>query len=126
MVEQTSTDFPPKTVTLSSGQVMPTVGLGTDKLIDPEKHPQVFYDAMVQGGYRLLDCATVYKNEQIVGEAISKVIKDGKVAREDLFVITKLWMDDLSDPERALKESLAKLQVDYVDCYLLHWPASFF
>ena len=57
----------PRTVTLSNGKVMPTIGLGTDKLIDPERHPQVFYDAIKTGGYRLLDCAKMYKNEELVG-----------------------------------------------------------
>ena len=105
---------------------MPTVGLGTDKLIDTLIHPKVIYDAIVEGGYRLLDCATVYKNEELVGQAIDKAIKENKVTREDLFIITKLDMNDFADPERALKESLTKLKVDYVDTYLIHWPAAFF
>ena len=115
-----------KTITLHTGQQMPTIGLGTDKLCDPQKHPQVFYDAIVQGGYRLLDCAAIYTNEALVGQAINRVVTEGFVQREELFVVTKLWMDKFSDPEAALRESLAKLQISYVDCYMVHWPAGFF
>ena len=57
----------PRTVILSNGLLMPTIGLGTDKLVDPERHPQVFYEAIKTGGYRLLDCATIYTNEALVG-----------------------------------------------------------
>lgn len=119
-------DSVPRTVTLSSGQVMPTLGLGTYSLTDPEKHSQVIYDSIVKSGYRLLDCATCYKNEALVGESLKRAISDGSVAREDMFVVTKLWMTDFKDPETALRTSLAKLQLEYVDLYLIHWPAGFF
>lgn len=78
---------------------MPTIGLGTDKLIDESRHPQVFYEAITQGGYRLLDCAKIYTNEALVGQAIERVVSEGAVPREDLFVMTKLWMDDFANPE---------------------------
>ena len=65
-------DLLPRTVTLSTGQVMPTCGLGTFGLKDAEKHPQVIYDAIVQCGYRLIDAATVYSNEELVGQAINR------------------------------------------------------
>ena len=76
----------------------------------------------------MLDCATIYTNEALVGQAINRVVteSDSGVAREDLFVITKLWMDMFKDPEAALRASLEKLQVSYVDCYMIHWPAGFF
>ena len=104
---------------------MPTLGLGTFSLKDPEKHPQVIYDAIVTSGYRLLDCATRYANEEIVGQSLKRALTEGAVAREDMFVVTKLWMSDFKDPEAALRTSLAKLKVEYVDLYLIHWPAGF-
>ena len=115
-----------RTVTLSTGQSMPTLGLGTYCLTDESKHPQVIYDAIVQCGYRLLDCATFYANEALVGQALKRAITDGAVRREDMFVVTKLWMNDFKDPETALRTSLEKLQLEYVDCYMIHWPAGFF
>ena len=118
-------DILPRTMTLSTGQVIPTCGLGTFGLKDEEKHPQVIYDAIVQCGYRLLDAATIYRNEELVGQAINRAITDGSVRREELFVVTKLWMDDFHDPETALRTSLSKLQIEYIDCYLIHWPAGF-
>ena len=105
---------------------MPTIGLGTDKLVDPERHPQVFFDAIVQGGYRLLDCAKIYTNEALVGQAIERSITEQKVGRDELFVMTKIWMDEFNDPEAALRSSLTKLKCEYVDCYMIHWPAGYF
>jgi len=105
---------------------MPTLGFGTDKLCDAERHPQVFFDAITKAGYRLFDCAAIYTNEALVGEALERVISENHVARSELFIVTKLWMDSFKDPEGALRASLAKLKVEYVDCYMVHWPAGFF
>ena len=96
---------------------MPAIGLGTDKLLDAERHPQVFYDAVKTIGYRLLDCAAIYTNEALVGQAIQRLVSEqsnaaeggDSVGRSDLFVITKLWMDSFADPEAALRASMAKL-----------------
>ena len=68
----------------------------------------------------------MYKNEELVGQAMQRSFSEGGLAREDLFVVTKLWMTDFKDPEAALRTSLAKLQLSYVDCYMIHWPAGFF
>ena len=68
----------------------------------------------------------MYKNEELVGQAIKRSLDEGVVTREDLFVVTKLWPSDFKDPETALRTSLSKLQVEQVDCYLIHWPAGFF
>ena len=84
------------------------------------------YDAIVQCGYRLLDCATYYKNEELVGQAIQRSFTEGGLTRDDLFIVTKLWMTDFKDPEAALRLSLSKLQLTHVDCYLIHWPAGYF
>ena len=62
----------------------------------------------------------------MVGTAMQRAISEGAVTREDLFIVTKLWMTDFKDPETALRTSMTKLQVDYVDMYLIHWPAGFF
>ena len=67
------------------------------------------YDAIVQCGYRFLDCATMYKNEELVGQAMQRSFSEGGLVREDLFIVTKLWMTDFKDPEAALRTSLAKL-----------------
>lgn len=73
----------------------------------------------------MLDCATMYKNEELVGEAVERAISEGHVTREEIFIVTKLWMTDFHDPEAALRLSLQKLRTSYVDLYLIHWPAGF-
>ena len=88
---------------------MPTLGLGTYALWDEQKHPQVIYEAIVNGGYRLLDCATMYGNEQLVGQSMKRAITEGHVRREDLFVVTKVYVTDFKDPAAALRLSLQKL-----------------
>ena len=93
---------------------------------EPEKHSQLIYDAIVTGGYRMIDTATYYDNEAIVGDAIQRAINDGHVTRGDIFIVTKLWMTDFHDPEAAIRLSLQKLKTDYVDLYLIHWPTGFF
>ena len=101
---------------------MPTTGFGTCHLNDVD----TFYNAITVAGYRLLDTAHMYKNEENVGHAINRAVTEGGVPREDFFVITKLWMDSFKDPEAACRASMAKLQVEYLDCYMIHWPAGFF
>ena len=66
----------------------------------------------------------MYKNEHIVGEAIKIVLDDENtpLKREDLFILTKVWIDEVEDVEAAMKRSLARLGLDYVDLYLMHWP----
>jgi len=118
-------DTLPRTVTLSTGQIVSTLGLGTYALKDETKHPQVIYDAIVQCGYRFLDCAKIYNNEALVGQALTRAITEGGVSREDMFVVTKLWMGDFKNPEAALRASLENLQLEYIDCYMIHWPAGF-
>lgn len=69
-------------------------------------------------GYRSIDTAAAYKNEEGVGKAL----KNASVNREELFITTKLWNDDHKRPREALLDSLKKLQLDYIDLYLMHWP----
>lgn len=96
---------------------MPSMGFGTSgiKSIEP------FYTAL-KVGFRHFDTATRYDNEQFIGEAITRGIEEGLVKRDELFITTKLWHTDYSDPEAALRLSLQKLQTPCVDLYLVHWP----
>jgi diketogulonate reductase-like aldo/keto reductase len=86
---------------------MPKVGLGTYRIKDKES----IVKAIVDVGYRHIDTAFVYENEEIVGEAIKDAIQksEGKIKREDLFVVTKIWHKMYEDPEAALREQLKKL-----------------
>lgn len=107
------------TYTLNNGIKIPIVGFGTWQTPDG----QVAYDsvlAALKAGYRHIDTAAAYGNEESVGKAIA----DSGVAREDLFVTTKLWNADhgYDAAKKALDTSLAKLGLDYVDLYLIHWP----
>ncbi|KAK6046765.1 oxidoreductase, aldo/keto reductase family protein [Cooperia oncophora] len=81
----------------------------------------------LETGYRLIDTAAVYQNEEAIGEAIKELIQAGKVTREELFITTKLWATHFhpDDVEGAIRDSLRRLQVDYVDLYLAHAPACF-
>lgn len=110
--------------TLDNGAKIPLVGLGTWKS-DPGQVGAAVRMA-IQEGYRHVDCAEIYNNEQEIGEALREVFKDGVVSREDLFITSKLWNTDHA-PERvrpALLKSLAHLDVPYLDLYLIHWPVT--
>lgn len=109
-------------ITLNNGEKMPQVGLGTWKGLDQECEDFV-YNAIVKG-YRHIDTAKIYKNEEEVGRGIKRAIDEGIVKREELFVVTKLWNDCHRIVEESMRESLAKLGLDYVDLYLVHWPVA--
>ena len=111
----------PKEFTLSNGTTMPSIGLGTAKF----KNKDAMVQGIVQAGYCHLDTAHIYGNEEIVGEAIEESIKQGK-KREDLYVTTKLAHSGYNDVEGQIKQSLKELQLDYVDLYLIHWPAGYY
>ncbi|MFD7751991.1 aldo/keto reductase [Streptomyces sp. NPDC059757] len=108
-----------QTVTLNNGIDMPILGFGVFQ-IPPEKTEQAVADALA-AGYRLLDTAAAYQNEEAVGRAV----KNSGVPREELFVTTKLWIQDApaqGNTERAFETSLNKLGLDYLDLYLMHQP----
>ena len=99
------------------------MGFGTYQLEKDEKSAQYLSDLIVNHELRLIDTASFYGTEPVVGQAIKLTIQKG-IKREDLFIITKLWINDKWDPEAALKKSLKELQLNYIDCYLIHWPIS--
>ncbi|OBI83922.1 aldo/keto reductase [Mycobacterium sp. E740] len=107
------------TVTLNDDHTMPVLGLGVGELSDSEAEQAVL--AALAAGYRLIDTAAAYGNEEAVGRAI----KASGVPREEIFVTTKLATPDLGyqSSQDALKASLGRLGLDYVDLYLIHWPA---
>ncbi|MGX9790749.1 aldo/keto reductase [Mycobacterium sp. MMS18-G62] len=107
------------TVTLNDGHTMPVIGLGVGELSDSETEQAV--SAALEAGYRLIDTAAAYGNEEAVGRAIASA----GVPREELFVTTKLATHDqgFQASQDACKASLERLGMDYVDLYLIHWPA---
>ncbi|SEH86631.1 Aldo/keto reductase [Mycolicibacterium rutilum] len=107
------------TVTLNDDHTMPVLGLGVGELSDAETEQAVL--AALSAGYRLIDTAAAYGNEEAVGRAI----KASGVPREEIFVTTKLATPDLGfqSSQDACRASLERLGLDYVDLYLIHWPA---
>ena len=108
-----------QTVTLNNGVRMPLLGFGVYQIPDAEQCENAVYDALT-AGYRLIDTAAGYLNEEAVGRAI----KRSGVPREELFITTKLWVQDAGyeSTKLAFVKSLKKLQLDYLDLYLIHQP----
>ncbi len=106
-------------VTLNNGVKMPVEGFGVFQVPDPAQCEQAVLDA-IASGYRLIDTAAAYMNEEAVGKAIAK----SGVVREELFITTKLWVQDAGyeEAKKALQTSLDKLGLDYLDLYLIHQP----
>ncbi|KAF3768633.1 Aldo/keto reductase [Cryphonectria parasitica EP155] len=114
------------TFTLNNGVKMPGLGFGTFASEGAKGESYRAVQKALEVGYRHLDCAAFYQNEDEVGDAIRDYIKEnpGKLKREDLFICTKVW-NHLHQPEDvkwSLEESLRKLGLDYVDLFLVHWP----
>ncbi|AIF50255.1 aldo/keto reductase [Pelosinus sp. UFO1] len=106
-------------VTLNNGVKMPILGFGVYKMEDEAQCEQCVCDA-IQSGYRLIDTSSAYFNEEAVGRGI----KRSRVPREELFITTKLWIQDAGyeNAKKGFEESLRKLQMDYLDLYLIHQP----
>ena len=109
-------------VTLNNGLKMPMVGFGVFRVPDKKECEESVYQA-IKAGYRLIDTAAAYTNEDAVGAAVKRAIADGLCTREDLFITSKLWVQDMMDYESAQKgieASLEKSGLEYFDLYLLH------
>lgn len=105
--------------TLNNGVGMPLLGFGVFQMNDAEECERSVYEAL-RAGYRLIDTAAAYGNE----EAVGKAIKRSEVARDELFITTKLWIQDAGyeRSKAAFERSLRRLQLDYLDLYLIHQP----
>lgn len=110
---------------LYSGEAIPAVGLGT---FGSDKYNAAQISEAVYGGicsgYRLIDCAAVYQNEAQIGQVLQRVLTEGVVERKDLFVASKVWNDMHAEGKvlASCAQTLADLQLDYLDLYFVHWP----
>src|ERR1700756_3204013 len=106
-----------RTVTLNNGVVMPTLGLGVWAMRQGTETENAVRWAL-DAGYRLFDTAKLYGNEESVGRAI----RAAGVARDEIFVTTKIWPSQFFNPQAAFERSFAKLDIGYIDLYLIHFP----
>ena len=114
-----------KTLEFTNKDEMPAIGLGTWKATGKEVKNAL--KEAIYSGYRHIDTAAVYGNETEIGEALAEIFAEGKVKRQDVFVTSKLWNNSHQEGQvlPALQDSLKKLQLDYLDLYLIHWPVAF-
>ncbi|WP_341301155.1 aldo/keto reductase [Lysinibacillus sp. FSL H8-0500] len=110
-------------VTLNNGLEMPLVGYGVFRVPEGDDLAEAVKTAITKG-FRSIDTAQVYRNEESVGRGIRAAIEEGLVTREELFITSKVWNDGLSYEETlaAYESSLEKIGLDYLDLYLVHWP----
>lgn len=109
-------------ITLNNGQKMPALGIGTYSLTGQKCIDSVY--TALSLGYRKIDSAYMYHNEVEVGKAVRKAITDGVVKREEVFVATKLYPNQFSDPEYHIEQALKKIDIGYIDLMLLHHPGA--
>lgn len=110
-------------LTLSSGDQIPCIGLGTfgSDSVTAETVAETVKKA-IHAGYRHIDCASVYGNEKEIGYALKEIFESGFLKREDLWITSKVWNDMHDKVAESCRQSLADLQIDYFDLYLVHWP----
>ncbi|MBR4203858.1 MAG: aldo/keto reductase [Clostridia bacterium] len=113
-------DYDTRTVLLNSGYTMPILGLGTYALDHDTCVNSVM--ALLENGGRLIDTAYMYGNEEAVGEGVRRGMEEYGIAREEIFVITKIYPTQFDDPETAIDMALEKLDIGYIDMMLLHHP----
>ena len=114
-----------KTLTFANGDKMPIIGLGTWKSTSTDIY-EVVKDALKMG-YRHIDCAAIYGNEQGVGQALSDSFDEGIVKREEVWITSKLWNNAHApeDVQPTLEKTLSDLNLEYLDLYLMHWPIAY-
>ena len=109
--------------TLYTGEEIPGLGLGTfgsDKYAADQVSAAVY--GAIKSGYRLIDCASVYQNEDQIGEVLKKLFEEKAVTRRELFITSKVWNDCHREVVASCKESLRDLQLEQIDLYFVHWP----
>ena len=111
------------TTTLHNGVTMPWLGLGVFKVEEGAELVHAIKSAIAHG-YRSIDTAAIYENESGVGQAIKEALEENNLSREDLFITSKVWTSDMGYEATitAYETSLAKLGLEYLDLYLIHWP----
>lgn len=110
-------------VRLNNGYLMPLIGFGTLHIKDEKVCEECIYEA-IRAGYRMIDTAAAYDNETAIGRGIARAIADKLITRDELFLVTKLWIQDANESaaRAAALASMKNLQVDYLDLYLIHQP----
>lgn len=114
-----------KSLQFTNGDRMPIIGLGTWKATGEEVKEAV--KNALEIGYRHIDTAAIYSNEEAIGAALNEIFESRKITRDEIFITSKLW-NDAHHPENvisALEKSLKKLKLNYLDLYLIHWPVAF-
>lgn len=111
-------DLTSKTVRLNSGYDMPVLGLGMFSLSDSEAENSTYW--AIKAGFRLIDTAKIYGNEEAVGRGLQRAIDEGIVTREEVFITTKMWTSDFDNGDEAIDASLERLGLDYIDLMILH------
>lgn len=108
---------------LYTGDEIPCIGFGTfgSDSVPPATVAETVKKA-IYAGYRHLDCASVYGNEKNIGHVLKEIFESGFLKREDLWITSKVWNDMHDRVEESCRQSLADLQIDYLDLYLVHWP----